>query len=463
MPAPSCVMSSTAARAMNQRLPPCGAPWPTPTTWQDSSPSGKAKLQDCAGERYRSCVAAALPAGRDPAELDTPQATWLWRTLRAAETAGHDITEVVGRAVSDRSLAGARDLPSVLDSRLRRAIGPATPAPLRPWSEQVPACGGERQRYLTEIAAAMDDRKTRIGEFAAEHSPAWATAALGPVPDDPLDRLDWQTRAAHVGAYRELYGWDHDTEPAGPEPAGDTPEKRAAWHAAWSAITRTDQHDMSRLSDGALHQMRASYAAETAWAPPHAAAELRQVRAAALDMQTAITRSLAEADLARGQRRPRGSRTTRRARLLREGSSRVLRTARADRPGPRRRSRRLGESHRATPGTWPSWPTPNSAAATPAPRCPPCGPPNPSRCPTKCPPSPRQTEATRHATEINAIRHAFRATLEQRAGHAGYDAEPLRQATGPRSSTTLSPLLRPPLPQIRPAARILDAAPGTRT
>ena len=165
-------------------------------------------------ERYRSCVAAALPPGRDPAELDTPQATWLWRTLRAAETAGHDITEVVRQAVRDRSLAGARDLPSVLDSRLRRAIGPATPAPPLPWSAQVPVCSGERQRYLTEIAAAMDDRKTRIGEFAAEHSPAWATAALGPVPDDPLNRLDWQTRAAHIGAYRELYGWDHDTEPA---------------------------------------------------------------------------------------------------------------------------------------------------------------------------------------------------------------------------------------------------------
>ena len=58
---------------------------------------------------------------------------------------------------------------------------------------------------------------------------------------------------------------------------------------------------MSRLSDGALHQMRASYAAETAWAPPHAAAELRQIRAAALDMQTAITRSLAEADVARSR------------------------------------------------------------------------------------------------------------------------------------------------------------------
>ena len=105
------------------------------------------------------------------------------------------------------------------------------------------------------------------------------------------------------------------------------------------------------------------------------------------------------------------------------------------------------------PGTWPSWPTPNSAGATPAPRCPPCGPPNPTRCPTRFPPSPRQAKPPAHSTEINAIRQAFRATLEQRAGHVG---EPLRQATGPRSSTMNSPLLRPPLQQIRPAARILD-------
>jgi len=35
----------------------------------------------------------------------------------------------------------------------------------------------------------MDDRKTRVREFAAGHFPAWAIATLGPVPEDPLDRL----------------------------------------------------------------------------------------------------------------------------------------------------------------------------------------------------------------------------------------------------------------------------------
>jgi hypothetical protein len=249
--------------------------------------------------RYRSCVAAALPAGHSPAELDTPHATWLWRTLRAAEAAGYPADEVVRRAIAARSLTGARNLAAVIEARIRSDLGPAIPVAVRPWSELVPACCGDKQRYLADVAAAMDDRKTRIGEFAVEHSPAWAAAALGPVPPHPVDRLVWEHRAAHVGAYRELYGWDHDTEPIGPEPSGDTPEKRAAWHTAYAAMTRTDEARMSAFPDGTLCHMRATYAAETTWAPPHAAAELRQVRAALLDMETAATRAEAEARVAR--------------------------------------------------------------------------------------------------------------------------------------------------------------------
>ena len=169
--------------------------------------------------RYRSSVAGALPPGRDAAELDTRQSTWLWRTMRTVEAAGLDASEVVSRAVGSRSLTGARDLPSVIDARIRQQTAGLVPSELRLWSEQVPQCGGERQRFLTELATALDERKQRIGEFAAEHSPAWAVAALGPVPEDPLDRLEWEQRASHVGAYRELFGWTHDSEPIGPEPA----------------------------------------------------------------------------------------------------------------------------------------------------------------------------------------------------------------------------------------------------
>ena len=207
--------------------------------------------------RYRSLVAAALPAGHTISQVDTPAATWLWRTLRTAEAAGFSTVETLQRAIGASSLTGARDLAAVIDARIRRQIGPAIPASVRPWSEQVPRCSGDRLAFLTELAAAMDGRERRLGEFAAQHSPARAIRALGSVPDHPVDRLGWERRASDIGAYRELYAWDHQTEPIGPEPTGDSLKKRAAWHAAHAGMTRNDEADLSACSDDSLLRMRA--------------------------------------------------------------------------------------------------------------------------------------------------------------------------------------------------------------
>ena len=145
------------------------------------------------------------------------QAKWLWRTLRAAELAGLDPAAVLAAAIAERDLAGSRDIAAVLDARIRHRLGTLVPLPPRPWSEQVPALADpERRAYVAEIAALMDARKDRIGEHAASHPPPWATAALGPVPAHPLDRLDWQKRAAAIGAWRELSGYDRSRRPDRP-------------------------------------------------------------------------------------------------------------------------------------------------------------------------------------------------------------------------------------------------------
>jgi len=250
--------------------------------------------------RYRRIVLAALPAQYAADGLTSPQATWLWRTLRAAEAAGLDVGEVVRDAIGSRSLAGARDVASVLDSRIRQRVDPLVPQPQRPWSDRVPdVADPERQRFLTELAAAMDARKDRIGEHLAEHPPGWAAQALGPVPDDPLDRLEWQRRAADIGAYRELYGYDDPAEPIGPEPTGDSPEKRAAWHAAFTALGPVDGVDLRALPDGSLLHMRGTYAAETAWASRHVGRELQRIRVSAGDAGLAAIRARAEEHIAR--------------------------------------------------------------------------------------------------------------------------------------------------------------------
>ena len=217
-------------------------------------------------QHYRDLLAAALPPGHraEPGH----QARWLWRTLRAAELAGLDPARVLAEAIAERDLAGARDIPSVIDARLRHRLGSLVPLPSRPWSAQVPAIADpERRAFVTEIAALMDARKDRIGEHAAEHALPWAVNALGPVPGHPLDRLDWQRRASSIGAYRELSGYDHPAEPIGPEPTAAAPDKRAAWYEALAALGPVDGPDVRGMPDGTLLHLRDTYPTETAWAP----------------------------------------------------------------------------------------------------------------------------------------------------------------------------------------------------
>jgi hypothetical protein len=137
--------------------------------------------------------------------------------------------------------------------------------------------------FAAEIAAMMDARKDRIGEHAAGRALPWATAALGPVPEHPLDRLDWQKRASSIGAWRELSGYDDSADPIGPEPVAAAPDARAAWHEALAALGPVDGPDVRGMPDGMLMHLRDTYPIETAWAPQYVGDELRQVRAAAWD------------------------------------------------------------------------------------------------------------------------------------------------------------------------------------
>ncbi len=259
--------------------------------WADLT--GKADRQ-----RYSRLLREAVPQ-RYRNALDTPQATWLYRTMRSAEFAGLDAAGVLRAAVTSRPLEGARDIPSVIDARMRPMVGSLVPMPLKPWSQRVPETGDpEIQEYVTERARMMDDRMERIGEHCAETSPLWAVTGLGPVPDDPADRLDWQQRASKIGAYREMFGIQSQDDPLGPEPSAHSPEQRAAWYAGFAAMTRTDAVDVRSLPDDSLRHMRDTYKSETGWAPPHVGRLLRGVRMGAEDARQRAIRSAAEAKVA---------------------------------------------------------------------------------------------------------------------------------------------------------------------
>jgi AAA domain-containing protein len=245
-------------------------------------------------QHYRNLLLAHLPPEhrREPGH----QARWLWRTLRSAELAGLDAGDVLAGAIGERDLAGARDPAAIIDARIRYRTGHLVPVRAGPWSAQVLAISDpERRAYLTEIAAMMDARKDRIGEHAAENTPPWAINALGPVPEHPLDRLDWQKRAASIGAWRELSGHGDPADPIGPEPVAAAPDLRAAWHEALAALGPADGPDVRSMPDGTLLHLRDTYPIETARAPQYVGDELRQVRAAAWEARLTGLRAAAEA------------------------------------------------------------------------------------------------------------------------------------------------------------------------
>jgi hypothetical protein len=251
-------------------------------------------------ERYRKLLMDALPPGYR--QESSHQARWLWRTMRAVELAGLDPGQALAAAIAERPLTGARDVPSVIDARLRHRIGPLVPLPLGPWTEQVPDLADpERQAFIAQIADMMDARKVRIGEHTADSALPWAVNALGRVPDDPLDRLEWQRRASSIGAYRELSGHDHPTEPIGPEPVAGDPDKQAAWYEAFAALHPVDGPDVRGMPDGTLLHLRDTYPIETAWAPKWVGDELRQVRLGAQEARLAAIRAEAEGKAAAGR------------------------------------------------------------------------------------------------------------------------------------------------------------------
>jgi hypothetical protein len=145
----------------------------------------------------------------------------------------------------------------------------------------------------------MDDRTRRLGQHLAQHPPAWAITALGPVPADPAVRRDWEHQASAIGAYREMYSYTHPDDPIGPEPTCTKPDQRAAWHQAFAALGPADGPDVRVMSDGPLWLLRDTYAAETAWAPRHVGKELRLARLGAFDATLGAIRATAEAQAAR--------------------------------------------------------------------------------------------------------------------------------------------------------------------
>jgi hypothetical protein len=111
--------------------------------------------------------------------------------------------------------------------------------------------------------------------------PVWAVRYLGDIPADPVDRAEWVRRAGLAAAYREERGCAHETDAIGSAPERGSPEQRASWHAAYTALHLPDERrELAAATDGELWSRRDAYAREAAWAPPYVADELRHAHLA---------------------------------------------------------------------------------------------------------------------------------------------------------------------------------------
>jgi conjugative relaxase-like TrwC/TraI family protein len=224
-------------------------------------------MDQCRADAYARYAQAvrdhAEPA--DAAEIlkDTDR---LWRTVRSAELAGLHGADVIRAAIAGRPFTGARSHAAVLDARIRETAGHLPPAIRDSWAQTLPRFADpDLNRYMAEVAAAMDDRQRRTGQ---------------------------------LGAYREMFGWDHPAEAIGPEPAATFPEARAQWHAAFAVMARIEGIDVRHLRDGQLLARRRAYQADTSWAPKHVAEELRAASRQAQFSRIEATRHAYEAGAA---------------------------------------------------------------------------------------------------------------------------------------------------------------------
>lgn len=247
-------------------------------------------------QRFEQMVTRHLGDGLTEKFLDDDARYTLYRLMDTLDRSGMDAASIVSSAIHSRELASAESVAQVVYWRVHRDLGDelddindgvldvGEPTGDTYTDRLVPDVEGEMDTYARKNARLADARVTRLGDIAAETHPEWAVSALGPVPDEPLERLEWSRRAGTVGAYREQYNLDGDPDIIGRAPGIEQPMRRGEWYAAWRALGRPDQvAEEQRMTHADLTRRIEDYEYEKSWAPQHVAADLRSTSQARQD------------------------------------------------------------------------------------------------------------------------------------------------------------------------------------
>ena len=81
---------------------------------------------------------------------------------------------------------GARSIAAVLHGRIQRIIGTAEPVATGGYADRTPALDDpEADRFARDLAAAMDERVSLLGNRAAMDRPVWALRTSARCPQNP--------------------------------------------------------------------------------------------------------------------------------------------------------------------------------------------------------------------------------------------------------------------------------------
>lgn len=225
-------------------------------------------------------------------ELAADEATGtLEQLLRRAELAGHDPETVLADAVTARGLHHADSPARVLHARIRTTLADQLTPNLDSYADLVPASAPDVVRpQLDTWTVAADARRHELGAQTAETCPQWAREALGAVPEDLLERADWEQKAGWAASYREWAGHTDDADPLGNPPPAGLAERHAVWETAHAALGLIDvTADEEEMTDGQLRNRVAAYERELNWAPRYVADELEATHDALRRHQTNAT------------------------------------------------------------------------------------------------------------------------------------------------------------------------------
>lgn len=204
------------------------------------------------------------------------------RQLRRAELNGdRSREEILEQALGGRSLAGSDSVGRVLHHRIHRDL--QVDSTIASYRDLIPPNVRDYHRHWLESRADdADTRRHELGAEIAQDPPAWALDALGPVPEDVLERQGWEAKASWASAYREMAEHVSETDPLGPAPPAGLAEKHAIWRTAHHHLDLQDRGpEEGLLSDGSLRSRVAAFEREKTWAAASVRSQLADTAQAA--------------------------------------------------------------------------------------------------------------------------------------------------------------------------------------